>query len=250
MDFPTNVTACEAKGVLRETDANGWKALIDHKDIPGYMEAMTMLIDRRDTNELKGLLPGDTIRFRMLAADSDGRIDCVQRLDGGTNAAVTTHSAALPIQSEPDEVTCEPTSELTAGDLLPDRMLTNPFGQEIRLSDFQGAEGAWILLHHTELFPKKTIADGGDVVAGTPRCASPPFRCARAHHFQETHGPTMGTVGPGAGAIADATACLPLARCGPERATLRLEPTARVPEPSDASSVDAAVYRAWQKEGH
>src|SRR5512137_1328677 len=70
MDFPTNVTAYEVRGVLKEIRKSGAAALIDHEDIPGYMEAMTMLLDVKDTNELAGLAPGDAIRFRMLVTDT------------------------------------------------------------------------------------------------------------------------------------------------------------------------------------
>jgi hypothetical protein len=45
LDFPTNVTAYQVKGVLQEIRAGGRKALIVHEEIPGYMEAMTMQLE-------------------------------------------------------------------------------------------------------------------------------------------------------------------------------------------------------------
>ena len=124
--FPSEVTAYDVKGVVEEIRANGKKALIAHQDIPGYMEAMTMLLDVKDTNELRGLLPGDAIRFRMLVTDSDGWIDQVQRI--GTN----------PVPPKSSGVATPPMEELEAGALLPDCTLTNQLGQPFRLSEFKG----------------------------------------------------------------------------------------------------------------
>ncbi|NOS72305.1 MAG: redoxin domain-containing protein [Verrucomicrobia bacterium] len=140
LDLPTNVTAYQVKGVLREIRAEGWKALIAHEDIPGYMEAMTMLLDVRNTNELANLQPGDQITFRMLVTDTDGWIDHVERT-GVTNA---------PVAAPPPVVKVE---ELKTGAVLPDYTLTNQLGQAIRLSEFKGRALAFTFIFTRCPFP-------------------------------------------------------------------------------------------------
>lgn len=146
-DFPTNVIAYEVKGVLKEIRANGWKALIDHEDIPGYMEAMTMLLDVKDTNDLAAVRPGDTIQFRMLVTDSDGWIDRVRRI--GTNTASV---AAAPVAKSSNLQFAE-VNEVGVGDPLPDCVLTNQAGKAIRLSEFRGQALAFTFIFTRCPFP-------------------------------------------------------------------------------------------------
>lgn len=124
--FPATVTAYDVKGVIEEIRANGWKAVIAHEEIPGYMQAMSMLLDVKDTNELGGLQPGDAIRFRMLVTDEDGWIDQVKKMGTGT------------LRSAPEQPVAAVFDELEPGDALPDCVLTNQFGKTVRLSDFKG----------------------------------------------------------------------------------------------------------------
>ena len=72
-----------------------------------------------------------------------------------------------------------------------------------------GAGLAWILFHHTELFPKKTSLMEATLFLGASMCITAFPMLARIIHFKKLTGTTMGTVALGAGAIDDATAwCL------------------------------------------
>lgn len=72
-----------------------------------------------------------------------------------------------------------------------------------------GAGLAWILFHHTELFPKKTSLMEAMLFLGASMCITAFPMLARIIHFKGLAGTTMGTVAIGAGAIDDATAwCL------------------------------------------
>jgi protein SCO1/2 len=124
LDFPTNVTAYQVKGVLQEIRAAGRKALIQHEEIPGYMEAMTMQLDVYNPNELAGLQPGDQMTFRLLVTDTEAWIDHVQKTGLNIAPAPAPGVAEFP--------------ELNPGDPLPDCGLTNQLGQPIHLSDFKG----------------------------------------------------------------------------------------------------------------
>ena len=141
-DFPTNVTEYQVKGVLREILEQGAKARIAHEDIPGYMEAMTMLLDVRPTNELAGVQIGDQIMFRMLVTDDDGWIDHVKRT--GVRIAPAESTEPKPAVAE---------EELEAGAPLPDCTLTNQLGQVIHLSDFKGQALAFTFIFTRCPFP-------------------------------------------------------------------------------------------------
>ena len=125
-EFATNVIAYQVRGILREIRSGGAKALIAHEEIPGYMEAMTMQLDARDTNELSGVSVGDQITFRLLTTEDDAWIDRVKR----TGLRFTVESSAA--NDEPGD------DELPLGSPLPDFGLTNQFGRAFRLSDFKG----------------------------------------------------------------------------------------------------------------
>src|SRR5688500_11028980 len=55
----------QVKGVVHEVSPEKKQVRVEHERIPGYMDAMTMMFDVKDTNELTGLKPGDNISFRM-----------------------------------------------------------------------------------------------------------------------------------------------------------------------------------------
>jgi Kef-type K+ transport system membrane component KefB len=72
-----------------------------------------------------------------------------------------------------------------------------------------GAGLAWILFHHTQLFPAKTKLSEAMLFLGASMCITAFPMLARIIHFKRLAGTTMGTVALGAGALDDATAwCL------------------------------------------
>lgn len=143
LEFTTNVSAYEVKGVLKEIRAGGWKALIAHEDIPGYMEAMTMLLDVKATNELAGLQAGDAVTFRMLVTETDGWIDRVTKVGSAFPVAASVRSTVSDGIYE----------ELEPGSPLPDCVLTNQLGQQFRLGDFKGRALAFTFIFTRCPFP-------------------------------------------------------------------------------------------------
>lgn len=72
-----------------------------------------------------------------------------------------------------------------------------------------GAGLAWVLFHHTALFPQKTSLFEAMLFLGASMCITAFPMLARIIHFKKLSGTTMGTVALGAGALDDATAwCL------------------------------------------
>ena len=126
----TNPHVYQVKGVIREVLPAKKKVKIAHEDIPGYMEAMTMMLDVRDARELAGLQPGDNVTFRMLVTDDDGWIDQLKKLDG----------PRTPLPSEPVNFRrVREVEPLAVGDKLPDYTFTNSLGRVVRLSEFRGS---------------------------------------------------------------------------------------------------------------
>ncbi len=74
-----------------------------------------------------------------------------------------------------------------------------------------GAGLAWVLYHHTELFPERTSLREAALFLGASMCVTAFPMLARIIHFKRLGGTTMGTVAIGAGAIGDVAAWLMLA---------------------------------------
>lgn len=130
---PKPVKHYEVRGVFKEARDEGRKAVIAHDRIPGYMEAMTMTFDVRDTNGLRGLVSGDVIQFRMSVTDDDGWIDQISKI-GSTRT--TNIAAAVP----PPAATPKPwEAELAVGSQMSDFTLTNQWGKTISLADYRGS---------------------------------------------------------------------------------------------------------------
>ena len=118
----------QVTGLVVEVEPDRKQARIKHDEIPGYMDAMTMLFDVRNTNELAGVEPGHPIAFRMTVTDTDGWIDQIRVTGPKRNDPPTTGPFRLVREVEP----------LNVGDMLPDYSFTNEFGKQISTADFRG----------------------------------------------------------------------------------------------------------------
>jgi protein SCO1/2 len=132
-----------ARGVVREIASDRRTALIQHDAITDYMPGMTMEFNLRDTNELKGVTVGDTIRFRLTTTEDTHWIDQVRLL-----AHATGDRPAEPPRLSPPEP-----AELAPGDLLPDGELLAETGHPVRFSDFRGKALAFTFMFTRCLMP-------------------------------------------------------------------------------------------------
>ncbi len=128
----TNQQVFQVKGVVLEVNPSEKTVRIRHEEVPGYMPAMTMPFDVKNTNELAGLAPGDAVSFRMIVTERDGWIDHIRKsAQSATNSqpiAPTTGVLRLARDVEP----------LQTGDLLPWYHFTNQFGQGVNTAQFKG----------------------------------------------------------------------------------------------------------------
>lgn len=112
--------------------------IVRHEDIPGFMPKMTMEFDVRDTNEVRGLAPGDTIIFTIKANDEDSWIEGIKR--AGTNDPATAATA------DPSSAALLHVADLRTGDTMPDAELLAEDGRTIKLSEFAGRAVAFTFI--------------------------------------------------------------------------------------------------------
>jgi protein SCO1/2 len=119
----------QVKGTIIELLTGERSVRIKHEAIPGYMDAMTMPFDVKDTNELAGLKVGDGISFRLMVTAQEGWIDQLKKISAPrTNTLPTTGPFRFVREVEP----------LNIGDPLPDYHFTNHLGQPVKLAQFRG----------------------------------------------------------------------------------------------------------------
>ena len=140
------ITNYPVRGVVQALRPDGKTVVIKHEQIPGFMDAMTMPFDVKDTNELRGLKPGDAVEFRMRVTEKDGWIDEVRVTSHGPAPHPATNAASA-LRILPDVPALNP------GDLLPDYGFTNELGRSMRLSDLRGDAYAFTFIFTRGPFP-------------------------------------------------------------------------------------------------
>ncbi|HTR40044.1 MAG TPA: SCO family protein [Pseudomonadales bacterium] len=154
------------KGVVEKITSDRRTATIDTDKIPGYMDKMTMDYPVLDTNELKGISPGDIIRFKLVVSTNTDWIEGVHRL-GHSNSEMT-NSTPMQMNMSHD------VTELDTGDLLPDGALTAEDGRKIHFSDFRGAALAFTFFYTRCPLPNycplmnRNFADARDLLLSMP----------------------------------------------------------------------------------
>jgi len=114
------------KGRVVAVDAAARELTLDHEEIPGFMPAMTMpfVVLEKDAVLLQGVSPGDEVSASLVVPDSRYWIE-----------DLVVVKTAVP---DPDR-TPRPTARMPQpGDAVPDVVLVDQDGREVRLSDFRG----------------------------------------------------------------------------------------------------------------
>ncbi|HLP78889.1 MAG TPA: SCO family protein, partial [Candidatus Paceibacterota bacterium] len=124
----TNEQVFEVKGLVVAVMPEEKSVKIKHEEIPGYMDAMTMVFDVKDTNELAGIETGDPVSFRMVVSDTYGWIDQIRKTGPKKNNLPTTGPFRLVRDVEPLEI----------GDRLPEYHFTNQRGEIFSTEKFKG----------------------------------------------------------------------------------------------------------------
>ena len=118
------------RGVVKEI-ISPTKARIQHEAIPGYMEAMTMDFDVKNTNELAKIKVGDQIKADMVVTEDDGWLENIVRTGEAPVAVIGDTNQGVSFSKSRDV-------ELSVGDPVPDYSFVNEAGKQIHFSDFKG----------------------------------------------------------------------------------------------------------------
>jgi protein SCO1/2 len=109
-------------GKVVSVEAKDSRLIVDHKAIPGFMEAMTMPYKVKDAAELKPLAPGDEITADVLVQGTDYWLENIKvtKKNAGPHPATSTLHMPQP------------------GEEVPDFALTNQNGRRVALRDYRG----------------------------------------------------------------------------------------------------------------
>lgn len=127
--LPAKQQVFTVKGTIKSVEPARRQVEIQHEAIPGYMPAMTMPFEVKDTNELAGLQPGQAVSFRLTVTETDGWIDQIRvQAPAATSGPPESSSLRRVRDVEP----------LSPGDPFPEYSLTNQFGLPFSTSIFKG----------------------------------------------------------------------------------------------------------------
>lgn len=116
------------QGRIVSTMPDKGEVMLEHGDIPGFMEAMTMPYRLADPSVLSELHPGDRISATLVTGSDAAGGPANMRL---TNLVITA-------QAKPDYAPKTQYHVPTPGEAVPDYPLLNQSGKTIRLSQFRG----------------------------------------------------------------------------------------------------------------
>ena len=115
------------RGKVMSTDSAHGLVVLDHEAIPGFMDAMTMPYQLKDSSIVSELHPGDVITADVLVSKS-------------SEETVLLDHIVVVAQGKPDYKPTVVYHVPTQGDAVPDFALRNQDGQVIHLKQFRGKE--------------------------------------------------------------------------------------------------------------
>lgn len=104
--------------------------IIEHQDVPGFMPAMTMPFQARDSTSLRDLTVGDAVAFELVVHRDRTWIENLERLP---DDAVPDHPAGSPDTFSPGAAQI-----LEPGDPVPDASLITHADTTLELSELRG----------------------------------------------------------------------------------------------------------------
>jgi protein SCO1/2 len=128
MGNDNSTSTYSAIGVVEKIAPDRMHATIHHQAIPGYMMEMTMSFPVKDTNELKGIFPGDKITFTLVVSKTNAWVENIHYVGH------SSETNAMPMQMNMSG----DMPELKPGDMLPDGVLIAEDGRQVHFSDFRG----------------------------------------------------------------------------------------------------------------
>ncbi|MEO8348001.1 MAG: SCO family protein [Acidobacteriota bacterium] len=125
----------DVRGIIRGVDTAKREVTVEHEEIAGYMDAMTMTFPLRDDPQVFEILRvGDRLEAKLVVDDGDYWLEQVL-----TKGFVPTSASGTPAPLPTVRVvTPEPNRGVAVGDPIPDFALTDQTGHTVRLSQMRG----------------------------------------------------------------------------------------------------------------
>ena len=176
----TNQQSFQVKGIVKKLKPDGKTVVIQHEEVPHYMPAMTMPFEVRNTNELRGLQAGDTIRFQMVVTDNDAWIEHVTKL---------TAARATGLPSRPAFRLARDVDPLQVGDMLPDYHFTNELSQAVSTKQLKGQAFAFTFFFTRCPYPTFCPLMSGNFEAAEKKLLAMPNAPTNWHLFSISFDP-------------------------------------------------------------
>jgi protein SCO1/2 len=126
-----------AQGVLLKADPASRTIEVSCDAIPGYMDAMVMTFAVRNTEVLKNLQPGGTVRFAMMEEGNEEFADHLEAIKVQNYEAEPTEASRLTYLHRALDHTAAQ-KMIPIGGLVPNFTLTDQSNRSTQLDDFKG----------------------------------------------------------------------------------------------------------------
>ena len=132
---PASAERYDLRGIIRVVNVEKREVMVEHEEIPGYMDAMTMIFPVRDDPQVFEILRvGDRLEAKLVVNEGDYWLEQVL-----TKGFVPTSASGTPAPLPTVRVvTPEPNRGVAVGDPIPDFALTDQTGRTVRLSQMRG----------------------------------------------------------------------------------------------------------------
>jgi protein SCO1 len=127
-----------ASGMVVKVDAPHKSVVISCQSIPGYMEAMTMPFDVRQSKELDGIKPGMTVEFTLVVEKESSHVEKI-RIRGYESVEQDPLTAQrLKLLNRITDPKTAEVKPLSSGQRVPDFTLIDQKKRRVRFSQFAG----------------------------------------------------------------------------------------------------------------
>jgi protein SCO1 len=124
-------------GVVRQVEVKSGLVTIRHREIPGFMDAMTMPFDVKDREVLDDLRPGDEVEGTLRVLSERGVVKDYELVDLQVTRPAPAPKMTLNLSGGAARLGPAPRL-LKVGETVPDFAMTTQEGEPLKLSDLRG----------------------------------------------------------------------------------------------------------------
>jgi protein SCO1/2 len=117
------------RGLIKEIRSGGLVAIIEHEEIPDFMDKMIMPFSAKDPKEFAERKANDQVTFRLLVSKTESWVDRVTKTGDGPINLKEPRRDFRPVRD---------VQPLEIGQVIPNYPLTNELGRAVSLHEFKG----------------------------------------------------------------------------------------------------------------